>query len=240
MSRFIDKLRQLSQTESQPMGFRREKFYSKPRLMLVVEIGTGVIELALEEADAVILPDIKKDLPKKLDIPVGIRLSGDRIGELPESVDFIIFQPESPVLISEGLKKGKVIAFEASVELDLLRSLNDLPLDALLISKEWGRIQESINWRYLMICSRLASLSNKPLLVAVSPEISQYELQLLWDVGVDGVVVTDLTAGGAKKLRSLIDELIKPSESEGQEIRAILPKLREEAISIADMEDDED
>ncbi len=240
MSRFIDKLRQLSQTESQPMGFKREKVYSKPRLMLVVESGADATEVVLKGADAVILTDMIKDLPKKLDIPVGIRLRGGGIDKLPEGIDFIVFQSESPVVIAEGEKKGKVIALKASTELDLLRSLDDLPLDALLISEGGGEVQESVTWRYLMLCRRVAALSNKPVLVAVGPQINKHELQLLWEVGVDGVVVTGLTAGNLKKIRLLIDQFITPSKRKRQEIRAIIPKLGEESNSVADIEDDED
>ncbi len=239
MSRFIDKLMQLSKTESQPMGFKREKVYSKPRLMLVVECGADASKVVLKGTDAVILTDMVKDLPEKLDIPVGIRLRGARIDKFPEGIDFIVFQFESPVVIAGGKKKGKVIALEASTDLDLIRSLDDLPFDALFISQGGGEVQESINWRYLILCRRIASLSKKPLLVTVGPQINKHELQLLWEIGVDGLVVTHFTAGNLKKLRSLIDQLIIPSNRKRQEIRAIIPKLGVESTSVADIDDDE-
>ncbi|UCG54341.1 MAG: hypothetical protein JSV32_07060 [Dehalococcoidia bacterium] len=240
MSRFIDKLKQLSQIESQPMGFRREKVYSKPRLMLVVEAGNSAAGLTLEGADVVLVTDGTENLPKKSDIPVGIRIYGGEIDKLPEGIDFIVFQPDSPVFIAQGGKTGKVIALEASMELDLLRSLDDLPLDAIVITREGMQFSEYVNWRYLMLCRRFATMSSKPVLASVSPQISRHELQLLWEVGVVGVVVSGLTAGGMKTLRSLIDELILPSKHQRQEIRAIVPKIGEETTSITDIEDDED
>ena len=53
MNRFIDKLKQLSQVESQPMGFRREKSFSKSRLILVANAKAGVAAGVLEGAELV-------------------------------------------------------------------------------------------------------------------------------------------------------------------------------------------
>jgi hypothetical protein len=63
---------------------------------------------------------------------------------------------------------------------------------------------------------------------------------MLWEVGVDGVVVASQTVGSLKKLRSLIDGLTSPSKSRRTKMRAIVPKLREEAAPIADEEEEEE
>jgi hypothetical protein len=88
-----------------------------------------------------------------------------------------------------------------------------------------------------MLCRRIAVLSSKPVLAAVLPQISKNELQLLWEMGVDGVVVASKTAGSLKKMRSLIDGLTSPSKSRRAKTRALVPKIGEESTPIADEEE---
>lgn len=235
MSRFIDKLKQLSQAESQPMGFRREKSFSKSRLMLVANAKAGVAAGVLEGVDAVLLEGAVEKPSEKTDIPVGIRLGG-KVGK-PEGIDFVVFKPEMPVTMVEDEKIGKVMAVEATLEMGLLRSLDSLPLDALFIIGDGTQAPQVITWQYLMLCRRLAALSSKPLLAAVSPQISKNELQLLWEAGVDGVVAVSQTVGSLKKLRSLIDGLTSPSKSRRAKMRALVPKIGEESTPIADDEE---
>ncbi len=234
MSRFIDKLKQLSQVESQPMGFRREKSFSKSRLMLVANAKAGVAAGVLEGADAVLLEGAVEKPSEKTDIPVGIRLGG-KAGKL-EGIDFVVFKPEMPVTMVEDEKIGKVMVVEATLEMGLLHSLDSLPLDALFIIGD-GTQAQVITWQYLMLCRRIAVLSSKPVLAAVLPQISKNELQLLWEMGVDGVVVASKTAGSLKKMRSLIDGLTSPSKSRRAKTRALVPKIGEESTPIADEEE---
>lgn len=238
MSHFIDKLKQLSQVGSQPMGFRREKEFSRSRLMLVVDAKVGANTGDLEGADAVLFGETKKTLTKSK-LPVGIKLVDGKASKL-EGIDFVILMPEMPVTMVENEKIGKVMAIEASLETSLLHSLDSLPLDALFIIGDGMQVPQIITWQYLMLCQNLAALSSKPILAAISPQISKDELQLLWEVGVDGVVVASHTTGSLKKLRSLIDNLTFPSKSRRTKMMAIVPKFGEKSTPVADEEDLED
>jgi len=237
MSRFIDKLKQASQSEPQPMGFRKEKAVSRPRLLLVAEVKAGAAAGVTEGADAVLLFGEAKKPAVKTDLPVGVKLFGSKAGRLA-GVDFVILMPEMPVIMVEDEKTGKVMAVEASLETGLLRSLEDLPLDALFITGD-GVQAQTVTWQYLMLCKRFAALSSKPVLAAVSPQISTDELQMMWDVGVDGVVAIAKAAGDIKKLRSLIDSLTPPSKGKRVKARAIVPQLKESAAPVVE-EDEED
>jgi hypothetical protein len=238
MSRFVDKLIQLSQVSSQPMGFRREKEFSKSRLMLVVDVNAGAITGDLEGADAVLFGEAKKTVTKSK-LPVGIKLVGGKAIKL-EGIDFVILMLEMPVTMVENEKIGKVMAVDASLETGLLHSLDSLPLDALFIISDGVQVPQIITWQYLMNCRRLATLSSKPILAGVSPQISKDELQLLWEAGIDGVVVAGLTADSLKKLRSLIDKLTLPSKGSRIKMMAIVPKFGEKSTSVADEEDLDD
>lgn len=233
MSRFIDKLKQVSKSEPQPMGFGRGKSAAKPRLLLVAEAKTAT---ASDGADAMLMPGTAKSTAAKTDLPVGIRLFGSKAGNL-KGVDFVVLLPEMPVAMVEDEKIGRVMAVEASLEIGLLRALEDLPLDALLVAGD-GAQPQAVTWQYLMLCKRISAMSGKPLLAAVPPNISRDELQMVWDTGVSGVVVAAGAAGGMKKLRSMIDGLTLPAKHKKMKARAIVPSISEKAAPA--IEDDED
>ena len=112
MSRFVDKLKQVSQFEPQPMGFRKEKAASRSRLLLVAEVKDGAAAGVVEGADAVLLEGTVKKLPAKMGLPVGIRLSCGKAGKL-EGIDYVVFTPEMPVTIAGDEKTGKIMEVEA-------------------------------------------------------------------------------------------------------------------------------
>ena len=241
MSRFIDKLKQASQSEPQPMGFRKEISVSRPRLLLVAEVKDGAAAGVVEGVDAVLLEGTAKNTPAKTDIPVGIRLFGGKAGKL-EGIDYVVIKPETPVTIAGDEKIGKVIAVEASLEMGLLRALEDLPLDALFIIGD-GTQTQIVTWQYLMLCKRFSAISGKPVLAAVSPDVSQGELQLLWEVGVDGVVVKVAPGQPVERLRELrqmIDGLTLPSRRKRMKARAVVPSLGEVTTPVTEEEEEEE
>jgi len=240
MSRFIDKLKQSSQSEPQPMGFRKTAGFEKPRLLLVVEVRDGAAAGVVEGADAVLLEGTVKNPPAKTDLPVGMRLFGGKAGKL-EGIDYIVFTPESPVIIDGDEKTGRVMAVAASLGTDLLRVLEDLPIDALFVTGDGEKVQ-AINWQYLMLCRHISAISSKPVLVAVSPDVRRDELQMLWDVGVDGVVVKVVPGqpvGRLKGLRQMIDSLTLPTKRKRMKARGIVPSLGEAATSAIEEEEEE-
>jgi len=238
MSRFIDRLKQASQSEPQPMGFRRAAESEKPRLLLVAEVKADASAGMVEGADAVLLKDTINSKQVKTDLPVGVRLSGSKAGKM-EGIDYVILTPEMPVTMARDEKIGKVMAVEASLEMGLLRALENLPLDALFITGE-GAQTPAVTWQYLMLCRCLSAISGKPVLAAVAPDISRDELQMLWDAGVSGVVVAGRVAGSFKKLRAIIDDLTLPAKHKSAKARAIVPSLREEAQPAVEEEEEED
>lgn len=241
MSRFVDMLKQASQAEHPPMGFRAKKTLEKRRMLLVAEAKDSVAAGVIEGADAVLLQGTVKNLPKKMDLPLGIRLIGGKADEI-EGIDYIVFTPETPFTIARDEKTGKIMAVEASLESGLLRALKDLPLDALFIIGD-GAQAPVVTWRYLMLCKRLSAIFSKPVLAAVSPDISQDELQMLWEAGIDAVVVkvaTGQPADRLKKLRRMIDSLTPPSRRRRIKAEAIVPVLKEEARPVVEEDESEE
>jgi len=235
MSSFIDRLKQASQAEHPPMGFKAaKKTFEKRRMLLVAEVKESVAAGVLEGADAVLLQGTVKNPPEKTDLPLGIKLSGGKAGKM-EGIDYVVFTPETPITIARDEKTGKIMAVDASLEMGLLRALEDLPLDALFIISDGAQVQV-VTWQYLMLCKRFSTISGKPVLILVSPQISSNELQMLWEAGAAGVVVEVKTGEEIKKLRCIIDSLKPPSQKK----RAIVPPLREEATPIIREEEEEE
>lgn len=257
MSRFIDKLKKASQAEAQPMGFRKEKVFSKQRLVLVARLSRNDIDIPsghLNGADAGLLA-VKQDSEIKTvkevvrsikDIPWGMMLESASLGGIKQAVevgcDFIVFPPEMPLEVIDDKGFGKVLLLEASLEVSLLKALDELPVDAIIITGEQAK-GVALTWRHLMLFRRFAGISNKPLLVPVPSDITGDGLQAIWEAGVSGVIVetaAEQPADEFKKLSRVIDSLAPPLKRRRTKMRAIVPKLREETAPIADEEEEEE
>jgi hypothetical protein len=79
----------------------------------------------------------------------------------------------------------------------------------------------------LMVFQRLGSLTTKPLLVSVPAKVTAGELKLLWEAGVDGVVITVGAgqAGGLRGLREAVSKLSFPSPRRRGRVKARIPQI---------------
>jgi len=251
MSRFIEILKQASQIESQPIGFKRDKVFSKPKLTLIARLNMADIDSFVEHlpwVDAGLLTikqnsdfNIVKKMAKSIkNIPWGVWLESTSRGGIKKAVetgcDFAIFSPEIPFETINDRDIDKVLFIKGLLESGLLETLDDLPVDAVIMSDE--RIKGvALTWRQLMLYRYFAGILRKPLLVFVSPDIKSGELQSIWETGVSGVIVEDVPEKSAdvyKRLRKVIDGLTPPSKSMRTRSRAIVPKLGEELAPITD------
>jgi hypothetical protein len=140
----------------------------------------------------------------------------------------------------EAEKVGRILAVEASLDEGLIKAINELPADAVFVDI---RQEEKyfLTWQQLMLFQCFTTLLTKPLLVPVPFNIATNELQLLWELGVDGVVVEAApgqTVGGLNKLRQMIDGLTLSSKRKRIKVRAVLPHLKEEASPVTEEEEE--
>ena len=262
MSRFIDKLKRTSQAVPQPMGFGRGQSVSpKPKILLVASLAqAGVSNLAslVAGADAglISISELKIDT-KTLhgcseavpDIPWGGWLRGSKRRESQKAkgldCDFVIFPSDTPLGIferneagkkgSEASKKdtevGRILEVGPSLSDGLLRTIDELPVDGVLIAGE-GEGSSSLTWQRLMRFQHFADLMVKPLLVPVSSKVTASELQMLWEAGVDGIIVgvgVSQPSGELRKLRQTIDKLTFPSQKRRGKVKALLPQISVES-----------
>jgi hypothetical protein len=243
MSEFINELKLVSQVGSPPMGFKAAPAAAKPRMLLVATLAEASVEnLAdyVSGADAGIVPIPKVSSGAKTvhkisramsSIPWGGWLkdtSGEGVKPLAEAgCDFVAFPPETPLAMLQDSEVGKILEVGASLNEGLIKTIDELPVDAVLISSEQEK-DNLLTWRQLMLSRRCAELVTKPLLALVPTSVGASELEALWAAGVVGVVVETPPQGRIKELRQIIDKLTFPLPSKRKKVEPLLPRIAEE------------
>ncbi len=257
MSRLIDKLKKLSQTAPSPMGFRTSRPAEAGSPLLI--IGRTVLKTTVSAAksntgaDAVLVYTDKSELTalnvQKTakafgDIPWGVYLeeSGEAAAALVEAgCDFVVFSPIARITdLPQDEKIGKIVQVDSSMEDGLLRAINDLPADAVLVTDTFEG-NETLTIHQLMIYRHLANFITKPLIVPVAANITEAELKALQDAEIDGVMV-EVDGESLKELRETIGKLPPRSVKKRDKAGVLLPRTTGESATIAppDEEEEED
>jgi hypothetical protein len=245
MSRLIDKLKRLRQSEPQPMGFMAGKTtVEKTRMQLVALVAAedlDKVSAGLDSADACLVeiarPDglgaLEKACQLKDAAPAGGWIKSADGTTLKKAFsaacDFLVFPSSVPVTAAQTEKVGRVLELDITLSEGLLRTVNDLPVDAVLVA---GKADgSSLTLDRLMLIQRLVYMVNKPVLVTVPLLLTSPELQALWDIGVAGVVAgVDDEKSGEKlsELRKAIEKLNPPAFRKKSRMSAVLPGPRPE------------
>ena len=258
MSRFIDKLNQVSQVMPQAMGFRTvQPVPEKPKILLIAGLAgasagdladsvagadAGLLRIPKLSSGAKTLREISQAAP---DIPWGGWLRDINQGGTEQMAkagcDFLVFPAaNTPLALAQNDEVGKILEIESSLSEGLLRAVNELSIDAVLITAEQEG-EHLLTWHHLMLFQRFADLLAKPLLASIPPNVTANELQALWEAGVDGVVI-EIGAGQPadklKKLRQVIDKLAFPSQRKRGKAEALLPHIDSEVSIVAEEEEE--
>lgn len=256
MSKFIDKLKQVSREAPQAMGFKvTPAALSGPRMLLVASLAGagidglaqrvagvdgGLVDISGPGAGAKTLRKVRKVAP---DIPWGgwLKGGGGGMGPLVKAgCDFVVFPLATPLVTLQDSEIGRVLQVEESLSESLVPAIDDLPVDAILVTG--GQKEHFLTWKHLMVFQYFAGLLSKPLLVSVASTVADSELQALWEAGVDGVVVEVEAAqpvARLSELRQLIDGLTLPSYRKLKKAEAILPYIGGGGDTVIDDEDEE-
>ena len=260
MSKFIDKLNQLSRGEPQPIGFTtRQSVLPKPKIQLIASLAmenaesltghaagadAGLLSIAKLAAGTETLQKLSQSKP---DIVWGGWLQGNNSGDMKQltkaGCDFVVFSAaNTPLTMMKNNKEtGKIMAVETSIDEGLLRTANELPVDAVLIIGEEKEIQV-LTWQHLMLFQRFADLLSKPLLVSVPPQVTAGELEALWEAGVSAVVVgidAKQPEDSLMKLRQEIDKA-EFSSRRSKRAEALVPRLSQPPGRSTKEDDDEE
>ena len=258
MSKFIDRLTKLSRGETQAIGFTARQAASfKPKIQLVARLAAesadslaghlagadaGLLNISKAAGGAAALEKLSKSLP---DIIWGGWLQGGSGAEIKQltkaGCDFVVFQATTtPVTILKDDKEtGKILELEVSLSDGLLRTANELPVDAVLVDEELKE-NHVLTWGQLMLFTRFAGLLTKPLIVPVTSTVTVGELGALWEAGVTAVVI-EIEAKQPQdllmKLRQEIDKTEFPSRR-SKRADALVPRAGQPSSRKPDDDDE--
>lgn len=240
MSRLQERIRRALRSEARPIGFGSTSRAEGPSLLLLASLPASapkgrpgplpvdailfrVSDLGAEERGL-------RQAAAALDgLPWGVRLAvvdGAALGTLKDAgADYLVFDAEgadAALLLEETL--GLVMTASLDVPADLLRSVEDLPLDALLVDVREG----PLTVRRQMELRRLASLTRQRLLLQVSGQPEVATLACLRDAGAVGIVVeaqewAELAA--LEDLHQRTAALPVPRRRRGERPEALLPRI---------------
>jgi len=245
MSQLIEKFQKASSGASQPLGFRTARPVAPvPKLLLIAGLKGAVPAKPgdlIAGADAVLVRTTDEPSEKALrkmaeslaKIPWGLYVEDAGNGLIEKAgesgPDFVVFPTAGRVAsIIKDKKLGKILEVDSAMDDGLLRAINDLPVDAVLISD--GPENGPLLWHQLMIFQHLANLFPKPLIIPTPVDLSADEVKALWEAGVDGILVAvdAEKPEGFKELRKSIDELPPRTGRTGHRTQVVLPRAAAE------------
>ena len=246
MSKFIDRLQQVLIPPPQSMGFKTAKSeQARPRIQLVVNVTGGNLKSPVKElgkADALVLPISAVDIDNMISGRWLIKGDSEEVEKAIKSgADFIILPANGEVLPPDK-KIGKILQIEAAITDVLLRTVNELSIDAVLLTEEKEK-GLALTWKRVMLIQRFSSLLNKPLLIEVLSGVTDIELQIIWEAGASGVIVTadvEQAAVITPNLRKVIDKLSFPAKRKREKSLAIVPHIENKPEEPKEDDDGED
>ncbi len=245
MSKLLEKLQHLSRGGTQPIGFRAGAAMTKgPSMALIASLSPGDA-IAGGSADAVLLSlsklkveGLRKTIASLSDIPWGVSLEEVRAEEVSQlgemGCDFLVFEARAPLSFLREGKMGRMVHIEPSLAEGLIRAIEQLPIDAVLIGMEG-----ELSVKALMGCQHVANLVGKPLVVQIPRGISKEELEQLSQVGIVGVAVRlegDIEEE-LSRLRQAIAEL-SPPRRRRERAEPLIPHLGEETTLLEEEEEE--
>jgi hypothetical protein len=248
VSKFIDRLKQLSEGTPQPIGFRLgAKAPARLRIQLIALLTGEKISIpqnSLAEADAVIVAvtdNISTDTLSTVNQsnngkPVGIQFPS----RISDGMDFIVFSTELPISAIPDKKAGKILKINAEISDGMMRAVNALPVDAVIMV--YQSQNDNATFQDLLNIKRFTGVINKPFLLTVSAGIDTGDLQAFWEAGVDGIVV-DITGNPGETLKNLrknIEKLEFPDEKRKERLTPSVPRPAPQLQEHEDEEEEEE
>jgi len=243
MSKLVKKLRQINESAAQPLGFKRTSVLPSQQMLLIMALPQkdSVAWLAKAEVDAILIhsPDLEQGVQTLRqvansvgDIPCGLwpeAMTEEGMKQLKEAGgDFLIFEASTaPAILLQEEELGKVLKVNLPQDESLISAINELPMEVVLLEVK-GK-GEVLTISDLMYCQWLADLVDKPLLVATHQELTDKEIQSLWEAGVDGVVVEIEEKQLQERLTRLSQALkaLPPRRKRRGERRVMLTRLEQ-------------
>jgi hypothetical protein len=206
LSKLADRIRKATRVETQGIGFMAARAEKQATMLLggMAKDARGGADLARRGADFVVLqraaPGDAKECGEAI---AGALIEGDADAKAYKDggFDFVLFDPDrtsSTAVLEENI--GYVMLVPKDAGDNDLRAIEAFQLDAVDV----GELRGTLTVRRQMELRRVSGLTRKPLIAAVSPDISVPALQALRDTNVVAVLAE---SDGIERLRKTIDAL---------------------------------
>jgi hypothetical protein len=235
MSRFLKRLEQINSAAPAPMGFGAARGQRTPGMALVGLVSrdysagiAAVADLAPDAAllagavDAAAMKQARRSLGEAT--PWGVRVGSltdvDAKAYADGGCDLLAFPLQSTTLDAVASDSiARILSLEADIELERLRALDSLPVDAFLLTMT--NITAPWTLRDLAAVAAVSRRVSKYILLEVSQPPGAAELVALRDAGVHGLVVDVASApsGSLAVLKAAL--LVMPRRRLGRRERAI-------------------
>lgn len=240
MSKLLDNLEKLSRGTQAPMGFGASLSRQKAAALLVMGVLRSndkkeVSHLVKAQCDAAVLHTdgldwtaVEEAQTAVESVPWGVWLDCVTPEDLAKlrngGCDFFVFQSgDVPVEALEEGEIARIMAVPVDMEDRLLRTLEDLPVDAILL--RMGEMDSTLlTIRHLMQIAAVRGMTSKHLIVEGPSLPSQRELESLRDAGVDALAIetANVTVARMKELRKTLVDLPQ-RRSRPERASAVLP-----------------
>jgi hypothetical protein len=245
MSKLLDKLEMISEGRGQPIGFGAAVSREKRAPMLVVAAlppGNARLAAAAEDGGAnavLVMADSKGEQASrpvaapKTGVPWGASLNPATVQAVRDLIeakcDFVVLSPEgaqAAVLREDGI--GKILQVDPSLDDNLIRAINRLDVDAVLLAPPQGETFP-LTVQQVMALERLAAAAGKYILAAMPPEMPVEDVETLWGLGA-GALVVDLAVDSPEErlaeVMQAIEKLPARRKRPGSRMNASLPLSR--------------
>ena len=157
-----------------------------------------------------------------------------------EGCDFFTiasFSEPAEILASENI--GKLIVVPVDTPEELAHSINEIPVDAIILSG----LEETTSLSIIdaMRIRSIRDLLSKPVILLRINPLQNNDIKVIRDVGIQGILL-DIQNIKPKELKSMKDDIEKlpPSKIKNNQSRAIIPTINTNDRQEYDDDDDDD
>lgn len=252
MSKLIEQLEKIGTITPAPMGFGVNPAPKKaPSLTLVALSDTKTSDKNMVSCFNATIVRIKKDTKAAIKSAKssavtsvwGIWSDNTSCKSLEtlknEGGDFFTisnFNTNAEVLSDDSL--GKIIVIPINIPEELCHSLEELPVDAIIMSDLEKVVNLTIN--DAMQIRSLRDLISKPILLLRESPLKKQDLKVIRDVGLQGIVLdlNKISSDDVNTMRKNIDNM-PTAKNKKDQANAIIPRLKS-TINRSSLEEDDD
>jgi len=237
MSKFVDKLKKLSENAVLHIGFRASVDEPEVRSALLIAglsrlddeesavLAGGEVDAGLAMGSGFTSGTIGQMVKAANGVPLGVLLkdiSEDEANELAGSgCDFTVLHSSMPPMALHGERAGKFLMVEVSLEVGRVRAINGLEVDGVFLNCGGS---SSFTVETLLLCRHFMEMLDKPLMVILPASANREVFRNLCRLGVSGIVVPATVTGETlAEVRKVMGESSREARRSRSRAAVILP-----------------